>query len=106
MVTVAVSVPVPARPAAVNVVVGPVAGFSRPRLAGSSDHAATTGTVLPNESVPSTAKVCGELAPTVADVGFTATETTGPGRIVSVCVPLVMPAAAAVRSDWPALVSW
>jgi hypothetical protein len=101
-----VIVPVPARPPAVNVVVGPLAGFSVPSPGGSSDQAAVAGTEFSNESTARTAKVCGVPAPTVAVTGLTLRLITGPGRIVSVCVPLVIPAAAAVSRALPARVSW
>ena len=89
-----------------NVVVVPRAGSIFPSPGGSSDHAAVTGVELPNESTPRTAKVEGVPAPTVAEDGLTLSPITGPGRIVSVCVPLVIPGEAAVSNAPPARVSW
>jgi len=90
----------------VNVAAAPLLGATVPRFAGFSDHAADTGAAFPYASVPTAVYFRDVRARTAVDVGLIVSAATGPGVIVTVCVPLVAPAADAVSMRPPARLSW
>jgi hypothetical protein len=101
----AVTVAVPVWRNAVNVVAVPARGATLPKVDGASDHAAETGTVLPNESSPAAVSATVPRDRVLAELGATTTDATGPASTVTVCVPLVAPSADAVSNWLPARVS-
>jgi hypothetical protein len=90
---------------AVSVVVLPDVGTSVPSEAGVSDQVGDTWTALPNASVPVAVNRKVPCARTTPDGGLITTAATGPAVTVTVCVPVVAPAALAVSVWLPARVS-
>src|SRR5262245_27603344 len=103
---VAVTVALPPFGPAVKVVVAAVRGRKDPSPGGSSVQVTETAWTFPYWSTPTAPRVVGSPAGTGAGLGgLIRSESGGPGRIVSACVPLDTPAAAAVIVLLPAAVS-
>ena len=105
--TVATTAPLPTRPDAVYVVVGPLAGASAPGVPGARVHAAEMdGIGFPKPSMPTALKDAVLPSGTVTVDGSMRIATATAPDTVSAWVAETAPGALTLRVAVPAVVSW